>query len=48
MKKRTVKWLLIGLLPVLAYAVFVEPFWVRTKIVKITDTNFVEFFKQYK
>ena len=48
MKKRIVKWLLIGLLLVLAYAVFVEPFWVRTKVFKIKDKNFVDFFKLYK
>jgi len=39
---------LIGLLLVFAYAVLVEPFWLRTKVVEITDANFVDFFKQYK
>jgi len=48
MKKRTAKWLLIWLLLALAYAVLVEPFWVRTKVVEVDDANFVEFFKQYK
>jgi predicted MPP superfamily phosphohydrolase len=48
LKKRIAKWLLIGLLLVLAYAVLVEPFWVRTKIVEVKDKNFVDFFKQYK
>lgn len=48
LKKQIAKWLLIGLLLFLAYAVFVEPFWVRTKVVEVDDANFVDFFKQYK
>jgi predicted MPP superfamily phosphohydrolase len=48
LKKRTLKSLLIALLLIIAYAVLIEPYWIRVKTVAVTDVAFSGFFKTYK